>query len=204
MFRWGISSITFSGGQEIPLDFGSVLVLIGPNNGGKSRALRDIEAFFASPEAARPVVPSVVPVRQGTAELFLQWLEDRYPARVDPQGRRHFRTKDADLTVDRVERAWNTGDTLRGAQGFLVHRLGTEHRLTITDRVTSIDPYKDQPQAYIHVLQANDDFRRKASEEVRKAFGADLIINWGAGSQVGFHVGEEPERDRDRDRVSEE
>lgn len=204
MFRWGISSITFSGGQEVALDFGSVLILIGPNNGGKSRALRDIETFFTSPNAARPVIPSVVPIREGTSELFLQWLEDRYPARLDPQGHRHFRTKGGDLTVDRVQRVWESGETLTRAQAFLIHRLGTEERLTITNRVGSIDPYKDQPQTYIHVLQANDDFRQKASEEVRRAFGVHLIINWGAGGQVGFHVGEEPERDRDRDRVSEQ
>lgn len=203
-FRWGISSITFSGGEEIPLGFGSVLILIGPNNGGKSRALRDIETFFASPDAARPVVPSVTPVREGTAELFLQWLEDRYPARVDAQGRRHFRTKGGDLTADRVQRVWDRGETLREAQAFLMHRLGTEDRLTITNRVPPIDPYNDQPQAYVHVLQANDDFRQTASQEVRNAFGVDLIINWGAGSQVGFHVGDEPGRDRDRDRVSQE
>jgi len=107
------------------------------------------------------------------------------------------------LRVDRIEKIWQQGEALPGAQAFLVHRLDTESRLTITNRVTSIDPYSDQPQAYIHVLQANEGWRRKASEEVRAAFGVDVIINWGAGSQVGFHVGQEPERGPDRDRVSE-
>lgn len=204
MFRWGINSVTFSGGQEVPLDFGSVLILIGPNNGGKSRALRDIEASFASLDSARPVIPSIVSMRQGTAELFLQWLEHHYPCRADAEGRRHLRTKGARLAVNNVEAVWQTGDDLRGAHAFLVHRLGTEERLTITNRVASIDPYRDQPRAYIHVLQANDQFRQKASDEVRSAFGLDLIINWGAGSQVGFHVGQEPEHDGVRDRVSEE
>lgn len=204
MFRWGIGSITFSGGQDIPLDFGAVLVLIGPNNGGKSRALRDIEAFFAAPDATRPVIPSVTVLREGTAELFEQWLQDHYPCRLDTHGQLHLRTKGGDLEVRAVDRIWERGDDLRGAQAFLVHRLGTEQRLTISNRTASQDPYRDQPQAYIHVLQANDHFRQKASEEVRSAFGVDLIVNWGAGSQVGFHVGEEPQRDRQRDRVSEE
>lgn len=203
-FRWGISSITFSGGQEVGLDSGSVLILIGPNNGGKSRALRDIEAFFASPDSVRPVVPSVGAVREGTAELFQQWLEHHYPCRADAEGRRHLRTKGARLAVNNVHGIWQTGDDLRGAQAFLVHRLGTEERLTITNRVDSIDPYRDQPRAYIHVLQAKDELKRKASDEVRNAFGADLIINWGAGRGVGFHVGHEPEHDGVRDRVSEE
>ena len=203
MFRWGISSITFSGGQELALDFGSVLILIGPNNGGKSRALRDIEAFFSSPDSVRPVIPSVMVAREGTAELFLQWMEGHYPSRLDPQNQRHFRTKGGDLTANGVDKAWQRGEPLIAAHAFLVHRLGTEQRLTITNRVPSIDPYRGQPEAYVHVLQANDDFRQKACEEVRNAFGVELIVNWGAGSQVGFHVGEEPEHGPDRDRVSE-
>jgi len=203
VFRWGLSSITFSGGEVIPLNSGSVLILIGPNNGGKSRALRDIETFFTSPNSARAVVPSVTPVRDGTAESLLEWLQHQYPSRLDREGHRYFHTRAANLRVDRIEKIWQQGEALPGAQAFLVHRLDTESRLTITNRVTSIDPYSDQPQAYIHVLQANEGWRRKASEEVRAAFGVDVIINWGAGSQVGFHVGQEPERGPDRDRVSE-
>jgi energy-coupling factor transporter ATP-binding protein EcfA2 len=202
-FRWGVKSIAFSGGEEIELDSGSVLILIGPNNSGKSRALRDIEAFFASSDAARPVAASVVPVREGSAAEFADWLETHHPLRVDRDGRVQFYTKGGSLAATGVEKIWVRGEGLAGAHAFLVHRLGTEDRLTITDRVASIDPHNDQPQAYIHVLQANDDFRQKASQEVASAFGVELLINWGAGSQVGFHVGQEPERGPDRDRVSE-
>jgi hypothetical protein len=201
-FRWGISSITFSGGEEVRLESGSVLILIGPNNGGKSRALRDIEGSFALPGSPRPVVPAVTVVREGTAELFLQWLEDHYPWHVGADGRRRLRTKGAQLALDRVDRVWQGGDDLREAHAFLVHRLGTEERLTITNRQASIAPYRDQPQAYIHVLQASDELGRRASEEVKRAFDVDLVINWAGGSRVWFHVGREPARDGIDDRVS--
>lgn len=203
VFRWGVKSITFSGGEEVELDFGSVLILIGPNNGGKSRALREIEAFFLSPDAARAVVPSVVPVREGSIDEFVDWLANHYPTRVDSEDRPRFYTKGGELTANGVQGIWQRGEALRGAHTFLIHRLGTENRLTVANPAESIDPYNHQPQAYIHVLQAGDDFRRKACQEVRSAFGVDLIINWGGGRQVGFHVGEEPERGPDRDRVSE-
>ncbi len=192
VFRWGIASITFSGGQEIPLDFGSVLILIGPNNSGKSRALREIDESVESPNVERAVISSTSAVREGTQGLFLEWLQENYPSRAAGDGSRRFRTKDGDLPHASVEAVWRSGHTLHGARAFLVHRLGTEDRLTISNRVGSIDPYRDQPQAYIHVLQTNDAFRRKVSEEVASAFGTDVIINWGAGRQVGFHVGRKP------------
>jgi hypothetical protein len=202
VFRWGLEKITFSGGQEIPLDFGSVLILIGPNSSGKSRALLEIEQALASPGTHRVVVEAVNCLREGTPEAFTQWLKDNYPSRLESDGNLYFRTKGAVLPADGVERAWRGGDTLQGAQPFLTHRLGTQERLRISDRVGSIDPYHEPPHAYIHVLQASDDLMRRVSEEVRSAFDTDIIINWGAGPEVGFHVGQEPRRDADRHPVS--
>jgi hypothetical protein len=59
------------------------------------------------------------------------------------------------------------------------------------------------PQAYIHILQSDEPLKERVSAEVRKAFGEDLIINW-VGPVPAFHVGNEPQRALDRDRVSKE
>ena len=204
VFRWGINSISFSAGQEISLEFGSVLILIGPNNSGKSRALRDIETFFTAPGSPRAVVPVVTTAREGTADLFQRWLEERYPTRA-VQGRSHFHTKGGNLPADSVGNVWGSDDTLRGAHAFLIHRLDTEGRLTITNRTRSIELLNEPPHAYIHVLQTDEDLTLRASGEVKSAFGVDLVIDWGGGPQVGFYVGEEPQRGAgaERDRVSE-
>lgn len=197
VFRWGFASITFSGGQKITLDFGSVLILIGPNNSGKSRALREIELSFTSPNDPRAVISSSEPVRGGTEEEFLQWLEDHYPSRV-VRGQHFFHTKDARLAVNSAGSIWAAGDALSAAGAFLIHRLDTESRLTIAKRTSSVDLYNEPPQAYIHVLQANDSLSQRVSDEVRSAFNTDVIINRGAGREVGFHVGQEPSIERDR------
>lgn len=196
-FRWGIASITFSGGQEIPLEFGSILILIGPNNSGKSRALREIETSLKEPNTPRVVISSTSAAREGTQELFLEWLNAHYPTRV-VQDQRFLDTKGARLRENSVGAVWSAGDTLTNAAAFLIHRLDTESRLTIAKRTPSLDPYNEPPRDYIHVLQANDSLSQRVSDEVRSAFNTDVIINWGAGREVGFHVGEEPSIERDR------
>jgi ABC-type branched-subunit amino acid transport system ATPase component len=48
-----LRSITFSGGQTVEVPRTGVLVLVGPNNVGKSAALREVnEHFSAQPRAA--------------------------------------------------------------------------------------------------------------------------------------------------------
>lgn len=202
MFRWRIRSITFSGGETVELGEGAVLLLIGPNNSGKSRALRDIRDAVFSARQEGVVVQTTDIQREGSAEEFAAWLDRYYPKRRRRDGNQFYFTKDQALSVDRVERAFNQGPTMAGAQHFLLHMLGTEDRLALTKRVQSIDVYADQPQAYIHELQTNDALMREVSEIVRASFGVGLIINWTAGPQVGFHVGDEPRRTIDEDRVS--
>lgn len=43
-----IKSLTFSGGQTMPLESGTLLLLVGPNNSGKSAALREIGTWLAA------------------------------------------------------------------------------------------------------------------------------------------------------------
>src|SRR5260221_12030794 len=42
VFEYFITHMTFSGGETVPVEKDSLIVLIGPNNCGKSHTLRDI------------------------------------------------------------------------------------------------------------------------------------------------------------------
>ena len=195
-FSWEVTSIEFSGGQEIPLEPGSLLVLIGPNSGGKSTALRDIEHHLNG-SAPGPVVSEVSLRTNWNADGFVLWLGQSFTSRMI-QGQRHFRTAGGDLPENTAR-----GGALNQAAAFLIHRLDTENRLAITQPKNSIDRSGDEtPTEYIHVLQEDDDLREKLSAVVRNAFGADLIINHQGGRRVWFHAGDEPERSAERDRVS--
>jgi hypothetical protein len=86
---------------------------------------------------------------------------------------------------------------------FLTRRLDAEARIVATKPWDTIDLYQQPPGAYIHALQADESLLERVSREVQAAFGVGLVINWGGGRQVWFHVGPEPARSREDDRVSE-
>ncbi|MEX2237700.1 MAG: AAA family ATPase [Dehalococcoidia bacterium] len=203
-FEWGISTLTFSGGTAVSLPRGCVLVVIGPNGSGKSTSLHNIEDALTARREGHPlsVVTEVRGFHSGDADSFLRWVELNHES-IDIEGERGYVTKRGFVRKTHID------DLLPGRPGFghvfhavLVEHLDAESRLALTNYTRSIEPHSEAPEAYVHLLQRSDHLLAEASQEVQAAFGVDLIINWGGSSQVGFHVGEEPERTVENDRVS--
>src|SRR5665213_1301334 len=71
-----VKSITFSDNTTIPLAGNDVVVVVGPNNSGKSATLRAVRDKFAVPNAPSPVVKAITLHREGTNDDLLEWLRD--------------------------------------------------------------------------------------------------------------------------------
>ena len=76
-------SITFSDGTTVTLDPTDVVVLVGPNNAGKSLALRELEQHIGNP-ANTTVIKSKTLLKTGTQENLSEYL--RKHAQVRTQG----------------------------------------------------------------------------------------------------------------------
>jgi len=63
-----ISTITFSGGQEFLFSPKEKVIIVGPNNSGKSQTLREIVQCASKGDNARPIVLQSVDIKKtGTA-----------------------------------------------------------------------------------------------------------------------------------------
>jgi ABC-type hemin transport system ATPase subunit len=65
-----IGEIEFSGGQKIRLNDSSILVIVGPNNAGKSSVLREIREHLLEGWRFGPVLKSATIQVRGSAEAF--------------------------------------------------------------------------------------------------------------------------------------
>jgi hypothetical protein len=72
--RVWVKSIAFSDGTTIALAKDDVIVIVGPNNSGKSATLRGIRDKFALPSATNPVVKAINLVREGSKDELFDWL----------------------------------------------------------------------------------------------------------------------------------
>ena len=70
-------TITFSDGKTLDLLEDDVIVFVGPNNAGKSLALRELEDHFSNPPETL-VVKSVELRKTGTPEGFAEFLKGEH------------------------------------------------------------------------------------------------------------------------------
>jgi hypothetical protein len=133
--------------------------------------------------------------RDGTEEDLLAWLNKHYPKRTI-NGRAISTALGMLLPEEVARQAWGSSRHMTSLHPFLIHRLDVASRLALTQLMESIDLYIHHPMAYIHILQTDDPLLQRVTRELKNAFGVGLVINWGGGRSVGFHVGPEPERTR--------
>ncbi|MBU0569049.1 AAA family ATPase [bacterium] len=201
MFKYQLSSVTFSDGTRIPLQDGAILVLVGSNSSGKTQALRDIKSCIAGKKQQAIVVKELEESRMDMPDGFVEWLRCNFPITDRPDGE-FVSTIGGGGKIDDFKKRWQTLHQQGHLQPFLCHLASTEQRLLAGNRTGSIDLINHAPANYIHAVQKDDKIANFLNDEVKKAFSNEIFINWGGGNSVWFHVGKEPLRSINEDRVS--
>ncbi len=198
-YRYRIKKLQFNDGTW--LEPGNLVLFVGPNNVGKSRALRDILSICAPPQNVFPR-PLVVKEVDWTMPSSLEELEerDKMNVREEANGTRMLRSLDPSLVSERQYQvtAWKDENfkaasnnkqyfpTLFGSQ-FVGH-LGTQNRLQLLQQTGS-------PQFRRHatnLLQALY-WKKAAVEQIQQAiksqFDIDVALDFSTLAQIVLRVG---------------
>lgn len=192
-----ISKITFSGGQEVSLLENDKIILVGPNNSGKSQSLREIRSLVESPGGTRPIVIKNVELKKlGNASDLEKFFSEEGEF-VDGM----LRHKDWALNASHT-RFWENAGLIHGLSGGYIKNIDAPDRLNICAQQRSISPgeQKSKPQ---HVLYDDATLMAKVSSLFKKAFAQELMFDFRGGSALPIHVGKLPDISM-VDRVSDE
>ena len=192
-------SLTFSDGTSIKLDPADVVVLVGPNNAGKSLALRELDDYLEG-NSDKTVLTSLKLRKVGTEDDFDAFV--RKHSQIKSRGsswnisgyRFSLGTSSPDL-----KQFWPNNIT--SFRPLFCLRVPTEKRITDSDPVDSIDILQQHPSNPIHILW-DDELESKLSGFFRRAFDEDLILYRGGGRRPPLLVGERLARHEGEDRIS--
>ena len=192
-------SLTFSDGTTIELDPTDVIVFVGPNNAGKSLALRELEDFIRDKHVAK-VFSSVHSKVVGSANAFDAFV--RRHAKVTNRGN-SWRVSgyrfSLSLSTLRLTKYW-PGHFADFSPLFCL-RVSTETRITDSDPVDAIDVLEQPVSNPLHML-LDDELEFRLSSYFRRAFAEDLIVFHGGGSKLPLLVGQRLRPQEGEDRVS--
>lgn len=199
-----VSQITFSDGNKIAIEKTGIVVLVGPNNSGKSVALRDIHQFLNVKNGQCTVVKDIEIEKEGGEDDLFKFLRSSSKAEYRSSHVRPFyKGYQFDMYEQNAEEYWrNYKNGLNQLTQVFVSFLDTQSRLSIVGPAMDIPFQREFAQHPIHFLQRDELLAQRISKYFKQAFGSDLIINWGAGSEVPLHIGDRPIFESGEDRVS--
>ncbi|WP_162300027.1 ATP-dependent nuclease [Kineobactrum sediminis] len=202
--RVAISSLTFSDGSDVPISSNDVVLVVGPNNAGKSAGLRAIKEKLQNASHISPVLQSLQIQRTGTVEEFSSWLLGWTVRQMEsPPDNPVYQALGHALNRNQARSEWQRSDNvLGGLARWFCHLLSADERLQICNPPGNIALARDNPSHPIHFLLRDDKLESRLSSKFRKAFGVDLVVHRNAGSQVPMHIGERPTPNANEDRVS--
>jgi AAA domain, putative AbiEii toxin, Type IV TA system len=193
-----IESMKFSDGTVIALEANDIVLFVGPNNAGKSLALRDIQEHIGV-TANRKVINSVNLRRSGTIEEYRAFV--RSVSRVEGDSRNlHFKGYLFAVPASHLDYAWQTD--LAHVRSLFCLRIPTETRITASNAAPAIAVLEQTPSHPIHMLYIDDRIEKRMSGYFRQAFGEDLIVFRMGGANWPLLVGERPTAQAGEDRVS--
>lgn len=198
-----ITSATFSDNTKLEFSSNDIVVFVGPNNSGKSAALKDIYEKSKASAHEGVVVKGIELTNSGTKEEVLSWLERGAKKMLQNPSNPTYSRLGATVHKSQAEQHWtNNQNGLAQLCPFFVYHLTTESRLHAANPANNIALTKDPLTHPIHYLQFDDQIEIKISNYFKQAFGLDLIVHRNAGNQVPLHCGSRPIPANGEDRVS--
>ena len=193
-------SITFSDGTTIELDPADVVVLVGPNNAGKSLALRELDDYVGG-KSDTTVLNSIKLCKTGTKDDFDAFVRKHGQVRSEG-GSWNVSGYRFSLGMSSLNLKQFWPDNISSFKSLFCLRVPTEKRITDSDPVDSRNSLEQHASNPIHML-SDDELESKLSGYFRRAFNEDLILYRGGVRKPPLLVGERLAPHDGEDRVSE-
>lgn len=202
--RVNVRSLLFSDGSSVEFGACDVVVIVGPNNSGKSAALRSVRDKLNQAAKASPVVNEMTIDKHGDDSLLSEWVESWTVKQANSQPDNPiYQAMGKGFAKSGISQVWvRDGHELGELSRWFCHLLGADERLNICKPAQNIVMSRDNPSHPIHFLFKDDVLEQRISDRFKKAFGFDIVVNRGAGSVIPLHVGERPDASPDEDRIS--
>ena len=196
---WGLGLISvkfknlrFSDGTNVQIPPSGVVLLVGPNNAGKSQALRDLVGLTGPRDHESKAVVEIELDKTGTPEEMAQWIVDRMPTMTTNGAAFHSVPGWGQVQIRDILQQWSGPNLQYLGQLFIFHADATS-RLTAGDSTASIDFSTTFGQHPIHKAYQDGQLEKDIDGISRDAFGLGISVDRYSGSVISLRVGEPPE-----------
>ncbi|MBX3598549.1 MAG: AAA family ATPase [Rhizobiaceae bacterium] len=199
--RLSFEEITFSDGTTLTLDDDDIVVFVGPNNAGKSAALRELEAWVARSNAGF-VIKNAKMRKVGTQDDLRQYLDAKAQKSGDAA---NLQYGGIGYNIHHSHLRYFDGSKDRHPVApFFAKRITTEDRIRDANAAPALALFRSPPTHPIHLLLMDPELADDMSGKFNHAFGKDLTPFRAGGSEYPLYVGKKPPVPAGKDELSRE
>lgn len=182
-----VSELQFNNGNRLELKADDIVLFVGPNNVGKSQALRDIYSLCEGKNCGIVVKQAVINKYNGSVRDVLEKISvgrvERGFMAYDFFGKQYSFMDNHDIFYQREK-------TFGRFCSLFVANLDTMARLSICQPPANIE--RDEAKKHpIHFAAFDSEYRKELSDYFEKAFGEALIPNALFGSVIPLCIGKQ-------------
>ena len=181
-----ISKIQFNNGSSVDISKNDIVIFVGPNNAGKSQALKDI--YNLSEKKCPATV--ITEITTGKYSGNLSCLLDSIATGQNQGNYIRYTVLNGSVIIHNSNESGFLQDPFFGDfRTLFVANMDTTARLSICCPPENIT--RDAPKQHpIHYAAFDSTYRKWLSESFKKAFGTEVIPNTQFGSSVPLCMGE--------------
>jgi hypothetical protein len=184
-----VTGITMSDGTRVDVPEQGLLLLVGPNNAGKSQVLRDIlESSRDQNHRGRAVV--TLDLDKQTGNEPEAWVRANVPSMPRHPDRFHVEGW-GEVSIENVLTQWGQPRLNVLTNLFILHADGRS-RLTAGDSQNSIDFSTQAPSHPVQVAYRSPTIEAALNDEGKKAFDLEVTVDRYAGSRISLRLGPRP------------
>ena len=187
-----LKQLTFNGGSDIDISDADIVVLVGPNNSGKSRTLQEIVMILSDERGMQILGSQLFALSSVTFDRFMDtadfkdWLTGHRKIYLPPNNpHEHFKTVGSgEMPISVVDRWWSTQERLGPLTSQLVRLFPPGDARNFVNAVGRID-FAAAPDHPIQALLRDQNMM----DEFESAFAAAFHLNpipdgWGPNNRI--------------------
>jgi energy-coupling factor transporter ATP-binding protein EcfA2 len=199
-----IKKITFSDNNTIEFESNDIIVIVGPNNSGKSASLKDASNLLKTQNTKSKVIKSIEFSKSGTESDLIAYLEKISKKEFTSNPEPHYNGMGYRIYGGAAKDYWNDiSSGIDNLSDVFSKNLTTEERLKAANPASNIKLTTESPKHPINLLQKSDKIENQFNQYFKQAFDLDLIVHRNAGNEVPLYVGTAPKIVSGQDRLSE-
>ncbi len=188
--RVWIDSITFNDGTTIQMEKDQVLILVGPNNAGKSTSLKDLNLFLKYGNGANQIIQNSTLKKEGDDNDLLEYMSNAFESKVNDGRTTFFLDSEKRINNDDLRSIWNSKPfKLNALADFFTEHMDTRSRLNILSEEQRKNFKIEIPSNLIQKMYIDNNIESLISSYFNKAFGIGVFIHQLKSSDLRLYIG---------------